>query len=89
MEYQKASNEYDMLKGCVNRIFVTNDKEELPALYAGALNHLSLIFLYGKERFSERLENPVNKVYNPEACGSCEYLSDDNTCCLEGPCPHS
>lgn len=86
MEYQKASNEYDMLKGCVNRIFVTNDKEELPALYAGALNHLSLIFLYGKERFPRR---PENEVYNPEACGSCEYLSDDNTCCLEGPCPHS
>lgn len=57
MDYQEASNNYDMLKGCVNRIFVTDDKEELISLYGGALHYLSLLFLYGKERFSERSEN--------------------------------
>lgn len=56
MDYQEASNNYDMLKGCVNRIFVTDDKEELISLYGGALHYLSLLFLYGKERFSERSE---------------------------------
>lgn len=56
MTYQDASNNYDMLKGCVNRIFVTDDKEELISLYGGALHYLSLLFLYGKERFSERSE---------------------------------
>ena len=64
MDYQEASNNYDMLKGCVNRIFVTDDKDELVSLYAGALHYLSLLFLYGKERFSER---PENTIYNPEA----------------------
>lgn len=86
MDYQNARNNYDMLKGCVNRIFITDKKEELISLYTSALHYLGLIFLYGKERFPRRLEN---EVHNPEACGSCEYLSDDNTCCLEGPCPHS
>lgn len=47
-DYQKASNDYDMLKGCVNRIFVTDDKEELISLYGSSLHYLSLIFLYGK-----------------------------------------
>lgn len=56
MTYQEASNNYDMLKGCVNRIFITDDKEELISLYGSALHYLSLLFLYGKERFSERSE---------------------------------
>ena len=41
MDYQEAGNNYDMLKGCVNRIFVTDDKDELVSLYAGALHYLS------------------------------------------------
>ena len=48
--YQEASNEYDMLKGCINRIFVTDDKEELPSLYGGAIYHLGQIYKYGEQR---------------------------------------
>ncbi len=54
MTYQEAHNNYDMLKGCVNRIFITDDKEELISLYVGALHYLSLLFLYGKERFQQK-----------------------------------
>ena len=54
--YQEASNEYDMLKGCINRMFVTDDKEELPDLYGGAIYHLGQIYRYGEKRFSERSE---------------------------------
>lgn len=56
MDYQEASNNYDMLKGSINRIFVTDDKEELISLYTSALYYLSLIFCYGKTRFRERSE---------------------------------
>lgn len=54
--YQEASNDYDMLKGCVNRIFVTDDMEELPHLYAGAVYHLGDIYKYGMERLKGRNE---------------------------------
>lgn len=48
--YQEASNEYDMLKGCIDRIFVSHDINELPHLYAGAVYHLGDIYKYGMER---------------------------------------
>jgi len=51
-DYQEARNEYDMLKGCVNRMFVTDDREELPRLHQGALYHLGLIYQYGVDRLS-------------------------------------
>lgn len=57
MNYNEAHNDYEMLKGCVNRIFITDDKEELISLYGASIYHLSRIFLYGDERFSERTEN--------------------------------
>lgn len=78
-DYQKAHNDYDMLKGCVNRIFVTDDKEELITLYGCALHYLSLIFNYGKERFSERSEN---------SCSGCEHYDCDLGCGLNGSCPY-
>lgn len=71
-----------MLKGCVNRIFVTDDKEELISLYGSSLHYLSLIFLYGKERFSERSEN---------LCKDCDYFritEKDFGCDFDGSCPH-
>lgn len=79
MTYREADNNYDMLKGCVNRIFVTDDKEELISLYAGALHYLSLIFLYGKERFSERSEN---------SCTGCEHYDKDLGCLHGGQCAY-
>ena len=61
IDYQEANNEYDMLKGCINRIFITDDMEEFPKLLAGAIYHLQQIFIYGEQRlersFSERSEN--------------------------------
>lgn len=51
---QHASNEYDMLKGCVNRLFVTDDIDELPRLYRGAIYHLGEIYEYGLERLREK-----------------------------------
>lgn len=54
--YQEAKNDYNMLKGCVNRIFVTDDMEELPRLYAGAIYHLGDIYKYGMERLEGRNE---------------------------------
>lgn len=54
--YQEASNDYDMLKGCVNRIFVTDDMEELPRLYSGAMYHFSRIYQYGCDRLIKRAE---------------------------------
>lgn len=58
MDYKEASNEYDMLKGCVNRIFVTQDKDELVSLYSGAVYHLSRVFSYGRGRFAGCSESP-------------------------------
>lgn len=54
MDYQEAGNNYDMLKGCVNRMFVTDDKEELPQLHQGALYYLGLIYQYGVDRLNAR-----------------------------------
>lgn len=53
IDRQKAINNYDMLKGCVNRMFVTDDKEELPRLYGAAIYHLGQIYKYGESRFEE------------------------------------
>ncbi len=56
-EYQKAHNDYDMLKGCINRIFITDDKEELPRLYEGAKYYLDLIYEYGHKRMDWKKEH--------------------------------
>lgn len=52
--YQKASNDYDMLKGCVNRLFVTDDSAELPRLYESAKYYLDRIYNYGIDRLNKR-----------------------------------
>lgn len=59
--YKEASNDYDMLKGCVNRIFVTDDMEELPRLYSGAMYHFSRIYQYGCDRLIKRAEEKRNE----------------------------
>lgn len=56
MDYQEASNDYDMLEGCINRMFVTDDIKEMPHLYAGAVYHLGDIYKYGMERLERRNE---------------------------------
>lgn len=95
MDHQEAGNNYDMLKGCVNRIFVTDNKDELVSLYTGALHYLSLLFLYGKERFSERSEKTNGdrirnmtdgqlaeflKSEDSKPCTHCQYNTDDIGC---------
>lgn len=60
MDYQKASNNYDMLKGCVNRMFVTDDMKELPKLHQGALYYLGLIYQYGVNRLADPVEDNKN-----------------------------
>lgn len=60
LDFQEASNEYDMLKGSVNRIFVTDDMEELPRLYEGAIYHLGQIYRYGYDRLASRAQDKKN-----------------------------
>lgn len=48
--YQRAHNDYDMLKGAVYRMFITDDKEELSRLYEGAKYYLDRVYDYGQTR---------------------------------------
>lgn len=61
MNYNEAHNDYDMLKGCVNRIFVTDDINELPRMYSAAMCHFSRIYKYGCDRLIERAEEKRNE----------------------------
>lgn len=63
MDYQEASNKYDMLKGCVNRMFVTDDMEELPKLHHGALYCLGLIYKYGVDCLADPAEDKKKTEY--------------------------
>lgn len=56
--YQKAHNDYDMLKGAINRMFVTDDKEELPRLFAGAKYYLDRIYEYGNSMVDWKKQHP-------------------------------
>lgn len=56
-DYREASNDYDMLKGCVNRIFITDDIEELPRLYSSAMYYFSRIYKYGCDRLIAKKED--------------------------------
>lgn len=68
--YQEASNDYDMLRGCVNRIFVTDDINELPRLYASAVYHLGDIYKYGMERLRKRDETTAVTDSPADAAGA-------------------
>lgn len=52
--YQKASDGYDMLKDCINKMSIADDKEGLFFLYMGALHNLVGIYEYNKERLEQR-----------------------------------
>ena len=45
MTHKELLNEADMLQGNINRIMVTNDKDELLKMYAFALERLGKIFV--------------------------------------------
>ena len=45
MTYKELLNEADMLKGNINRMIVTDDKDELLKMYAFALERLGKIYV--------------------------------------------
>ena len=53
---QHAHNESDMLDGCRNRLFITDNPDELPRLYSGALYHLREIYKYAVARLAAKKE---------------------------------
>lgn len=50
----------DMLNGCRNRLFITDDPNEIPMLYSGALYHLREILNYARSRLAEKEEQHEN-----------------------------
>mgnify|MGYP001025873739 CR=1 FL=1 len=52
MELQETRNEYDMLKGNVNRMFLTEEVAELVKMYEYAQKRLEKIYEYHYERLN-------------------------------------
>ncbi|MCM1225737.1 MAG: hypothetical protein NC548_65970 [Lachnospiraceae bacterium] len=55
LEAEKAArsavhNEYDMLKGCINRMFLTDDMGELCGMYDAAKKGIDRIYEYHEAR---------------------------------------
>lgn len=50
---QTADNEYDMLKGCMNRMFVTKDPDELMRMYQSAIRRIDIIRQYNTVRIAK------------------------------------
>lgn len=66
LEVEKAArisvhNDYDMLKGCVNRIFVTDDISELFQMYNSAKRLIDMIYEYHENRVRQ-LENISGEI---------------------------
>lgn len=57
---QTADNEYDMLKGCMNRMFVTQDPEELMRMYQSAIRRIDIIRQYNTARLAKKEEQDEN-----------------------------
>lgn len=51
---QTADNEYDMLKGCMNRMFVTDDPDELMRMYQSAIRRIDIIRQYNTVRLAKK-----------------------------------
>lgn len=55
-DLHQMDRDHDMLEGCINRMFVTDDRDELPKLYESAKYYLDRIHemagrrLDGKEK---------------------------------------
>lgn len=49
-------NECDMLKGCVNRMFITDNQEELPRMRDSAKLRIDHLFELGMERLGKEKE---------------------------------
>lgn len=57
-DYNIASNQKDMLLGCINRIFVADSDEECDRMFICAISHISDIYKYGLRR--RAFENSKN-----------------------------
>lgn len=57
---QAADNEYDMLKGCMNRMFVTHDPEELMRMYQSAIRQIDIIRQYNTARLAQEEKQDEN-----------------------------
>lgn len=57
---QTADNEYDMLKGCMNRMFVTDDPDELMRMYQSAIWKIDIIRQYNTVRLAKKEEQNEN-----------------------------
>lgn len=49
---QQARGEYDMLQGCMNRMFVTDDPDELMRMYRSAIRQIDTIRKYNTMRLA-------------------------------------
>lgn len=47
MDEQEVRNEYDMLRGSINRMFLTDDAAELYVMYEFARKRIERIYDYG------------------------------------------
>lgn len=54
MTKQTAHHEYDMLQGCMNRMFVTDDPDELMRMYQSAIRRIDLIRKYNTVRLAQK-----------------------------------
>lgn len=55
-DYRVAHEDYETLKGAVNRLFVTDDIEEIPRLYNSAVYRLYRICDYAQRRLAPAAE---------------------------------
>lgn len=53
MTLQEAFNHNDMMTGCINRMFITDEKEEFAIMYEGAKYYLDLIYQYNSDRLND------------------------------------
>lgn len=66
LEAEKAAriavhNNYDLLKGCVNRMFLTDDMGELCHMYGSAKRLIDTVYEYHENRVSQ-LENISGEI---------------------------
>ena len=54
MNYQEMRNEKDMLEGNINRMFVTDDMDELCSMYMFAKERLDTLFRENCKRIIEK-----------------------------------
>lgn len=53
IERRQIDNAYDMLRGCMNRMCITDDVYEFESLYKSAGFHLKRLFELNKKRLFE------------------------------------